>query len=156
MGWSIGYMDGRDVGYGVPCTCEYPDCKAIIDRGLAFKCGEWRSDDGCGLYFCYKHLVYEEDSYGETLQFCEPCCINVRLNRIDPENGWKSMVKTYDMKPDRKVWIRHKLTHHSWQQWRDENQDEVVELSQRYGIKPKVKKNVARTLKPTKSKRLEK
>jgi hypothetical protein len=132
MGWAIGYLDGRDVGYGVPAVCESPDCKVKIDRGLAYKCGEWRSDDGCGLYFCYKHLVYATDSYDNTIQFCEPCAINVHLNSIDPNTGYESFVATYDMKPDVKQWVRHKLNHASWKQWRDENQDEVNDLIKLY------------------------
>lgn len=28
MGWSVGYDDNwkRDIGYGVPALCDYPDC----------------------------------------------------------------------------------------------------------------------------------
>lgn len=41
MGWSIGYDNNwkRDIGYGVPATCDHPDCNEEIDRGLAYVCG---------------------------------------------------------------------------------------------------------------------
>ena len=41
MGWSIGFDRrwNRDIGYGVPATCDQPGCGADIDRGLAFVCG---------------------------------------------------------------------------------------------------------------------
>ena len=124
MGWAIGYSNGRDIGYGVPATCDSPDCKVKIDRGMACLCGEFQTDNCCGLYFCYKHLTYaENDDEGMSPQLCEPCAINWKLG-----DDWKSFAKTYDPKPDRKIWVRHKLTHSSWQQWRDENQDEVSDL----------------------------
>lgn len=41
MGWAIGYDTtwGRDIGYGVPATCDYPSCTEAIDRGLGYVCG---------------------------------------------------------------------------------------------------------------------
>lgn len=38
MGWSIGFDEHwqRDIGYGVPATCDHPGCGAKIDRGLSF------------------------------------------------------------------------------------------------------------------------
>jgi len=60
MGWQIGYDDNRerDIGYGVPAVCDHPGCNGKIDRGLSYVCGEpYGGGEGCGLYFCYNHLV---------------------------------------------------------------------------------------------------
>lgn len=55
MGWSIGFDSnwGQDIGYGVPSTCDHPDCDAEINRGLSYVCGgePYGGDEGCGLYF---------------------------------------------------------------------------------------------------------
>lgn len=108
MGWSIGFDSrwNRDIGYGVPAYCDHPKCWAEIDRGLAYVCcgQEAYGGDGCGLYFCDKHL-------GEKCARCR--------NRKPP----------YPAKPDHPRWIRHKLTDASWQQWRDENPSEVAALT---------------------------
>lgn len=54
MGWSIGSGPrGRDIGYGVPATCDHKKCSEPIDRGVSYVC---ERDGGCGLYFCDKHL----------------------------------------------------------------------------------------------------
>lgn len=103
MSWSIGY-DGewhRDIGYGVPCVCDHPDCTAKIDRGLSYVCGgePYGGDEGCGLYFCDKHHS----------PLCERC------DAGDPD--------TFIAKPDIEEWIRHKLTDESWQEWRDQNKE---------------------------------
>lgn len=59
MSWAIGYDDHwhRDVGYGVPATCDHPGCQKLIDRGLAYVCGgqPYGGDDGCDLFFCEDH-----------------------------------------------------------------------------------------------------
>lgn len=49
MGWSVGWEGdtGRFRGYGVPATCEEPECDQKIDRGLAYRCGA-----NCGRFFC--------------------------------------------------------------------------------------------------------
>lgn len=112
MGWSIGY-DGnwkRDIGYGVPATCDHPGCNAEIDRGLAYVCGgePYGGDEGCGLYFCGKHLHYHEGA-----QKCARCCDNDT---------------PFDAKPDTAEWINHKLTDESWAQWRAEHPDEVAAM----------------------------
>lgn len=109
MGWSIGYdsMWQRDIGYGVPAFCDHPDCDTEIDRGLAFVCGgqPYGGQDGCGLYFCPRHQIGR-------WQQCERCA-----GAIGP----------FKAKPDHPDWIRHKLTHQSWQQWRDEQPAAALE-----------------------------
>jgi hypothetical protein len=61
MGWAYCGQDdlGRDIGYGVRATCDYPGCTEEIDRGLGYCCGSMHfrmNGDGCGRYFCDKHL----------------------------------------------------------------------------------------------------
>lgn len=110
MGWSIGYDSNwnRDIGYGVPATCDHPDCNEQIDRGLAHVCGgaPYGGDGGCGLYFCGNHLF----ALGHR---CERCA---------------KRRKPFLAKPDLPVWIEWKLTHESWQSWRDENPEAVAEM----------------------------
>ena len=112
MGWSIGYDSrlNRDVGYGVPATCDHPGCKRKIDRGLAYVCGgePYGGDEGCGLHFCGNHLWT-----GKERQVCQQC---------------RDGKEAFPPKPDRPDWIRHKLKHSSWKAWRGENPDEVSRL----------------------------
>lgn len=117
MGWSIGVDSkwSRDVGYGVPSICDHPDCDKEIDRGLSYVCGSepYGGEHGCGLFFCENHLRYHhnEDCRG---QVCERCA------------GYQS---PFEPKSDTLEWINWKLTDESWQQWRDENPNEVVKMN---------------------------
>lgn len=101
----------RWAGYGVPAVCDWPDCEAAIDRGLAYKCEEhltyfeWPDgreeenvDEGCGLYFCSEHL-YKAELHGG----------------VEP-------------KPDTREWVEWMLTDESWEQWRTENPDRVASM----------------------------
>lgn len=110
MGWSIGFDSDwqRDIGYGVPAVCDHPDCHVKIDRGIGYVCGNepYGGDKGCGLYFCGKHQVGDH-------QRCERC-----VKRRKP----------FTAKPDVARWLRHKLKHVSWQQWRDGNQADVAAI----------------------------
>lgn len=111
MGWAVGSMDGRDIGYGVPATCDHPDCDEKIDRGLGYVCGfgqPWGGDEGCGLFFCPDHG-------GGSL--CERCDV------VNPEDA-----PPFEPKPDSAEWIRHKLTDPTWRQWRYEHPETVVRL----------------------------
>jgi hypothetical protein len=69
MGWAHCGTDdmGREIGYGIPATCDHPDCNKPIDRGLAYCCGGMHGGQGyydedlkvyfgCGRYFCTEHL----------------------------------------------------------------------------------------------------
>jgi hypothetical protein len=115
MGWAVGYDHNwkRDIGYGVPCKCDHPDCNKHIHRGLAYVCGgrPYGEDDGCGLFFCESHLYVGVE--GKDHQVCERCA-----KGADP----------FEPKPDVKPWLRHKLKDASWKQWRDENPKEVAEI----------------------------
>lgn len=113
MGWSIGYDTTwkRDIGYGVPSTCDHPGCGKKIDRGLAYVCGgePYGGDSGCGLYFCGKHLHLSSSG-------------PLRCKRCVQDKP------PFEPTPDRPEWIHHKLTDESWQQWRAENPEEVAAL----------------------------
>lgn len=72
MGWGSGIVEGREVGYCIEDTCAHAGCEKVIDRGLAYACGErHESGDGCCAgYFCSDHLVFTLDKPG---QHCFAC-----------------------------------------------------------------------------------
>jgi hypothetical protein len=105
VSWAIGEgSDGRDIGYGVPATCDFPKCGAAIDRGLSYVCGgePHGGDHGCGRFFCGKHLTIG--------RFWKPLCSRCRNYR-----------PPFDPTPDVQEWIDHKATDPSWSEWRKEN-----------------------------------
>ena len=114
MGWAVVYDRNckRDVGYCVPCYCDHPDCWAEIHRGLSYVCGgePYGGDKGCGLHFCAHHLSHVRPDG----PFCPRCS---RYSKTP-----------YKPKADKWEWNQHKLTHESWQKWRDEHPDEVAAL----------------------------
>lgn len=114
MSWSVGYDSSwkRDIGYGVPSICDHPDCNEEINRGLSYVCGgsPYGGDRGCGLFFCEKHRAMRV----RLPSLCERCAPRKK--------------EPFEPKPDMQEWVQHKLTHESWQQWRDENPDEVKKL----------------------------
>lgn len=119
MGWSIGHDSrwgkyGRDIGYGVPATCDHPGCGKAIDRGLSYVCGgdAYGGEHGCGLHFCGDHLHFE-DRGDECPQLCERCAAGE-----DP----------FEPTADTKVWVAWKLTDESWAKWRAENPEEVAAM----------------------------
>lgn len=123
MGWSIGYDDNwkRDIGYGVPATCDHPGCGERINRGLSYVCGgePYGGDEGCGLYFCAAHLTLAVGTEAITgPQLCERC-----------GEGGEPFLATKDV-PE---WINHKLTDPSWEKWRKQNPDEVKTLRDVFG-----------------------
>lgn len=97
MGYSYCGTDsrGRDVGYGIPATCDHPGCDARIDRGMAHACGgghgsgEW----DCDQYFCSDHLVYNTTppphrtfmvvcpACSARMDFAQPKAMDLRLHR---------------------------------------------------------------------------
>lgn len=101
MGWAVGYVNRRWVGYGVPATCDHPGCGSPIDRGLAYKCEEGIAEvkPGCGLFFCTGH------GGGD---ICERC--HYDLPPFDPT-------------PDTAEWLHHQATDPTWAQWRKEQGD---------------------------------
>lgn len=109
MSWEIGYDTkwNRDVGYGVPATCDHPGCTARIDRGLDYICGgrPFGGETGCGLFFCHEHLLV-----GERCQQCQRCA-----------EGRPPFSPSLDV-PD---WAKWKLADPSWAAWREENPGEV-------------------------------
>lgn len=123
MGWSIGSDGDRDIGYGVPAICDNPNCSEEIHRGLSYVCGSdpYGGEHGCGLFFCGKHLYFrrDEDEEARAIQVCDRCYEG------EPP---------FDPKPDVAEWIKHKLTDESWQQWRDENAEEVEVMKKQINL----------------------
>lgn len=117
MGWAVGYDTNwqRDIGYGVPATCDRPKCGEAIDRGLSFVCGSdpYGGEKGCGLYFCGKHLTFIRTVGDRWVHVCGRC------NKGRPP---------YDPTPDTAEWLEWKLTDESWAQWRSENPAEVERI----------------------------
>lgn len=118
MSWAVGYDSerDRDIGYGVPSICDHPGCQEEIDRGLAYVCCEQQpfgGEDGCGLFFCDSHRNY--------LGQCVRC-----------EKG----KEPFDPKPDTPEWIKWKLEHKSWKQWRKENPEKVELLTETLNLTP--------------------
>jgi hypothetical protein len=74
MGWARGRdSEGREVGYAVEDVCHAAECEVAIDRGIAYACGGVdrvfdASAPGCGLHFCYSHLLL-----GQGVQLCAEC-----------------------------------------------------------------------------------
>lgn len=139
MGWAIGYLNGRDVGYGVPALCDQPGCKKKIDRGLGYICGQdiGGGEHGCGLFFCEDHKHWydnptDEDDCSPLL--CERCGYNFELGE-DADYNHKDYKQPFDPKPDIPRWLKWKLKHPSWQQWREENPEEVATIKQQLGDK---------------------
>jgi hypothetical protein len=127
MGWSIGYDNRwhRDIGYGVPATCDFLGCNKEINRGLSYVCGSdpLGGDYGCGLYFCGEHFKGRKPHGSENyVQLCPRCY------------AYKS---PYNPKPDVKAWIKWKLTDESWARWRKENKSEVNILKTQIKINKK-------------------
>lgn len=132
MGYSVYNLNKKIfAGYGVPAYCNHPDCNEEIDRGMPYACGgEPFSELGCDKYFCTKHLHYtgfkrdgtdercdhEEDCECEFVEVCERCADVSELE--------------FDRKPEHPTWVKHVLTHGSWQKWRHENPDLVEEYKQ--------------------------
>jgi hypothetical protein len=105
MSWAIGFDKRwqRDIGYGVPCPCDHPNCQEQIDRGLSYVCGgaPYGGERGCGLYFCEGHRIM----HARLPMLCERC---------------SKRKKPFTPKPDCVEWVHHKMTDPSWQAWRDE------------------------------------
>lgn len=107
MSWAVGYDHHckRDIGYGVPATCDMPECGNEIDRGLSFVCRDQvphGGERGCGLFFCELHL-----GWGQR------CPKSHR--HLEPT-------------PDLPKWMRWKLRDESWARWREQSPDHVAAI----------------------------
>jgi hypothetical protein len=128
MGYAIYEFNGRDCGYAVPAVCEHPNCDAEIDRGISYVCGGTPdSEFGCRLYFCEKHLQYAPNDNGDSVQVCDRCAYRLE----HPNDDWKTYPKPYNPKPDVLKWVLWKQRHYSWEQWRQDNKDELKAIDAR-------------------------
>ena len=113
MSWAIGYDRKwkRDIGYGVPATCDHPGCGAEIDRGLSYVCGgePYGGNRGCGLYFCHQHLKVPFMQIAS--QLCDQC--------------YPRRKKPFTPTPDVPEWTHHKATDPSWAEWRAEQEQKA-------------------------------
>lgn len=127
MGYQVYQVGKRFGGYGVPTICEHPDCNEEIDRGVSYACGdEPFSEIGCDRYFCSKHLVWytHNESTGKKCKHKRDCdCRNVDVCERCANNK-----SPFPYKPEHKDWVHHLLTDESWQEWRNENKEEVKEM----------------------------
>lgn len=83
MGWSLGEVNGKPVGYSVPDVCNHPECDVAIDRGLSYACGDMPGGgQGCDGFFCSKHLVMTGLSLPR--QLCAACMKDLR-KQLDDE-----------------------------------------------------------------------
>jgi hypothetical protein len=104
----------------VPAYCDHPDCNEEIDRGLAYVCSnqEPMGGDGCGLYFCDKHL--------SSVNGCERCEAwwgeDDDGNDVQLDDG----PPPFDPKPEHPRWLYHLLCDYSWKEWRDEQTAETL------------------------------
>lgn len=130
MGYAIGTgSGGRDIGYGVPATCDHPDCDEKIDRGMSYACGEFVSDFGCGLYFCFKHLSYVTVPNGD-----ERTGLDRPLDNEECSNLCERCEKRkspFEPKEDHPDWMWWKLKDKSWMNWRKDNRKEVDAIRNR-------------------------
>lgn len=136
MGWQIGYINGRDVGYGVPAKCDHPKCDEDIDRGLSYICGDIGGVDyGCGLYFCENHRTFKKPRGSDIwYEVCDRC------DRYRPP---------FKMKPDVPEWVEWKLTDESWAKWREENPTEVETLRATIPPQKRIRKGKGHDVKST-------
>ncbi|MBI1625217.1 hypothetical protein [Comamonas suwonensis] len=102
MGYSVGWDsdNNRWMGYGVPSTCEHPECNEKVDRGMGCSC------EGCGLAFCGKHWH---------MGFCEPC-----LNLTDV-GEYPDGINPFRAKPEHPEWLGHLRNDPTWAEWRKDN-----------------------------------
>ncbi len=128
MGWSIGFSEAlqRDIGYGVPAFCDHPGCTAEIDRGLPYVCGSepYGGEHGCGMHFCAEHRQIS-GLKRHLVELCKRC--------------YHGKAR-FDLKPDHPKWMRWKLRHASWAEWRQENPEKVEQIraALRKTAKPKL------------------
>lgn len=78
MGWAHCGTDdrGRPIGYAVAARCDARFCFRRIDRGLSYVCGKMHGgENGCGGYFCSRHLTYGDDELEpkKAVQMCHGC-----------------------------------------------------------------------------------
>lgn len=99
MGYSVGWDSDNDrwKGYGVPCTCEHPECSVSIDRGMDYLC------ESCSLAFCGAH---------KGARLCDRC------QHVDEVGQLPEGVELFTAKPEHPDWLAHLRNDPSWEEWR--------------------------------------
>lgn len=129
MGWAHCGTDnkGREIGYGVSAKCDHPGCKAKIDRGLAYACGDWHGTSiGCEGYFCGEHRFHRYDPGEEdSKSFCAECANNLDDERLkDFMNAANEGAICDDISEAREI---AKDVLKRWGEWTDEPQHIINE-----------------------------
>ena len=118
MGYEVYRINKRWAGYGVPSFCEHPKCNKEIDRGYSYACGgEPFSELGCDRYFCSEHREFHNFNTGSgriVALVCERCA-----KHKNP----------FPYKKEHPAWIKHISTDESWKQWRENNPEELRNLT---------------------------
>jgi len=88
MGWASCGTDskGRKIGYAHSGRCDHEGCKAKIDRGLGYACGDMHGSEGfaCEGYFCTSHLTYRWDPDEQKgHQYCTTCAERLDAHRAE-------------------------------------------------------------------------
>lgn len=122
MSWAVAFDARwqRYVGYGVPAICDFPECGAPIDRGLAYVCGgdPFGGQHGCGLYLCGDHR-----SLGRVpADMFDPL---VAGDDTEDDGQWAELCgrchaggQPFEHTPDVREWLDHIMTHETWSDWR--------------------------------------
>lgn len=139
MGWAVGHMNHRDIGYGVPSLCDHPDCDKKIDRGLAYCCGDepW-GDIGCHLYFCEDHRFFgvfdsegnpiDQDAEEEKAAEAGEEFDDSGLAYVEVCDRCLAGLPCYQPKEDILEWVWWKLNAPSWATWRSEEPEVALLL----------------------------
>lgn len=121
MGWGRCGTDskGREIGYAVSARCDHPDCKAKIDRGLSYACGDWHGTSiGCEGYFCGDHLAHRWDPGEEAVQqFCAECAAELDDQRLTDLLSAANEVAISDTLEEARDIARDVLKR--WDEWTD-------------------------------------
>lgn len=136
MGYSVYYSDKnkRWQGYGVPAYCDHPDCKNVIDRGMAYVCCDNQEHtNSCGGFYCAEHeslctLIAEDEFEDVEQDDVQELLDDYGLEEMPvfDEDGYfyHCQHKPIEVKehPD---WLKHIEKDESWQEWREKSHEEL-------------------------------
>lgn len=100
MGWAnCGYdSNGRPIGYAFEATCDHPGCKAKIDRGVSYACGNMHGelDHACEGYFCGDHLSGTLPIDGKERGVCQACYEQWKKYAIENPDDADELIEFFD------------------------------------------------------------